>query len=79
MIIHLLLKVEVHRAVNVIFLDQIRNKLREAHTRMYHEEKRRCITPEKQKLFHADVYNTLFQCHPGAIVFSVLPGYDLPA
>ena len=25
----------------------------------------------------ADVYNILFQCRPSAVVFSVLPGYDL--
>ena len=37
------------------------------------------IASEEPKLPQADVFNTLFQCHSHAVVFSVLPGYDLPA
>ena len=37
------------------------------------------ISHEEPNLSHADVYNSLFQCHPSAVMLSVLPFYDLPA
>ena len=79
---HLLSKVEAQRAVDIHFFKPNKKRTEgEAQIRLHNEEKRRrtMISHEEPNLSHADVYNSLFECHPSAVVFSVLPGYDLPA
>ena len=78
----MLLKVEAQQAVDISFFKPSRKRTKgDAQIKIYNEEKRRhiIITPEEPKLPQADVFNSLFQCHPSAVVFFVLPDYDHPA
>lgn len=73
---------EAQQAVDIHFFKPSKKRTEgEAQIRLHNEEKRRrtMVIPEEPNLSHADVYNSLFECHPSAVVFSVVPGYDLPA